>query len=565
MPKIRIRKFEPSTSETKRCSVCGLELKLSEVFEHNCQRPKIEALGPPAECIHRGEELETGTCDLCGLKGQSFQIYSCSIHGKCSLTRKHTKVKSCGACDDFKPKPSTTDRDAVSVAIICPPNGYGKYLEEAIDSVLAQTHPAAEILVVDDATTDETAEVAKRYSDRVKYHRIHIHKEFSAQRVSFEMTSSPFLVMLDADDMMDPDYLKEGLPFFKDPRVGIVHADLDRFGDETGLLNFTPPSGIDLYKQNACISSSIVRRSALDQSGCFDPGSYLSEGELQDWFMWRRVIEHGWRLEKNKVPLKYRKHADSWQTRLRREGGEAASYFKLGSLSKETITIFVPLSGRTWAWPTLQNFLETQSWPHEQIRLVLCDSSNDPIFEDMIRSWVLKCDYKDFRYYKQKLSFYGFADKDRSKSEKEVGSSVSRIYSRMVQEATTEYIFVVEDDIVPPTDVILRLMKNMNSNVASVSAVYEDRRNRRKLVVWDKNRQLFNVGSRVGVHSVEGSGFGCVILRRSVLREFIIDHSFPTKHYDVNYFINVKASNRKYEVFADFDIMCEHLSAPKSS
>lgn len=58
-------------------------------------------------------------------------------------------------------------------AVVIPCHNYGRYLAEALDSVLAQTRPAAEILVVDDASDDETAAVAARYAARgVRYLRV---------------------------------------------------------------------------------------------------------------------------------------------------------------------------------------------------------------------------------------------------------------------------------------------------------------------------------------------------------------------------------------------------------
>lgn len=50
-------------------------------------------------CIHRKELLEIGACDLCGSRGQPFEILRCSIYGRCSIGRRHSQVKSCAACE----------------------------------------------------------------------------------------------------------------------------------------------------------------------------------------------------------------------------------------------------------------------------------------------------------------------------------------------------------------------------------------------------------------------------------------------------------------------------------
>lgn len=51
-------------------------------------------------CIHRGEVVELGACNVCGLRGQPFEIFACSVHGRCSIGYRHTAVKSCFRCDD---------------------------------------------------------------------------------------------------------------------------------------------------------------------------------------------------------------------------------------------------------------------------------------------------------------------------------------------------------------------------------------------------------------------------------------------------------------------------------
>lgn len=51
-------------------------------------------------CVHRGPFLEIGACDQCGEKGQPFEVFACTVHGRCSFRRKHRKVKSCAACEE---------------------------------------------------------------------------------------------------------------------------------------------------------------------------------------------------------------------------------------------------------------------------------------------------------------------------------------------------------------------------------------------------------------------------------------------------------------------------------
>lgn len=57
---------------------------------------------PRGICSHRGELIEVRKCDLCGIKGQQFEVFACNLHGECSAGRKHSKVKSCLTCQDWE-------------------------------------------------------------------------------------------------------------------------------------------------------------------------------------------------------------------------------------------------------------------------------------------------------------------------------------------------------------------------------------------------------------------------------------------------------------------------------
>ncbi len=87
------------------------------------------------------------------------------------------------------PVEAATGAPAVDAIITC--HNYGRFLAEAIDSVLAQTHPNVTIVVVDDASTDETAEVAARYADRgVRYVHRTTGGAGQARNAGLEVTSS---------------------------------------------------------------------------------------------------------------------------------------------------------------------------------------------------------------------------------------------------------------------------------------------------------------------------------------------------------------------------------------
>lgn len=64
------------------------------------RRNRTPYVEPTFDCVHRGAFLEVAVCNVCSLKGQPFDKFACAIHGACSVTRKHTKVKACVSCED---------------------------------------------------------------------------------------------------------------------------------------------------------------------------------------------------------------------------------------------------------------------------------------------------------------------------------------------------------------------------------------------------------------------------------------------------------------------------------
>ena len=115
-------------------------------------------------------------------------------------------------------------------------NGAGT-LSRAIDSVLAQSWPAHEIIVVDDASSDGTGEVAKAYGTQIRYLcREHNAGVSSARNYGVEQASGDWLAFLDADDWYFPERLRWHAEWIlQDPSLDFLTGDYE-YRDETGAL-----------------------------------------------------------------------------------------------------------------------------------------------------------------------------------------------------------------------------------------------------------------------------------------------------------------------------------------
>src|SRR4051794_37497436 len=109
------------------------------------------------------------------------------------------------------------------VSAIIPTYNSGPLVVEAVQSVLAQTRPADEIIVVDDGSTDDTAERLASFGDRIIYHRQTNRRVAAARNTGLRMSTGDFVAFLDADDAWHPQKLERQLAVLNfRPEIGLL-------------------------------------------------------------------------------------------------------------------------------------------------------------------------------------------------------------------------------------------------------------------------------------------------------------------------------------------------------
>jgi glycosyltransferase involved in cell wall biosynthesis len=126
------------------------------------------------------------------------------------------------------------------VGVIIPAFNTAKYLPFAIESVISQTFQDWEILLVDDGSTDNTAEVVAPYLERlgskIKYIRQENRGLPAARNTAIKNSTTEFLALLDADDIWLPSRLADSLAAFKDqPQIGLSYGLITRIDPEGQL------------------------------------------------------------------------------------------------------------------------------------------------------------------------------------------------------------------------------------------------------------------------------------------------------------------------------------------
>lgn len=121
-------------------------------------------------------------------------------------------------------------------SVIIPVYNAAATLARALDSVLAQTYAAHEIIVVDDGSTDASAAVAAGYADKIRYLRQHNAGVSAARNRGAQVASGDWLAFLDADDWYYPDRLKWHAEWIaRDPALDFLSGDYE-YRDAAGTL-----------------------------------------------------------------------------------------------------------------------------------------------------------------------------------------------------------------------------------------------------------------------------------------------------------------------------------------
>lgn len=203
----------------------------------------------------------------------------------------------------------------VSVSVIIPAYNQAHYLGGAIRSVLAQSYGDFEILVVDDGSTDHTAEVVRGIDDvRLFYHYQENRGLSAARNRGLREARGTYLTYLDSDDLFLPRKLELLVGALERmPEAGMAAGQavpIDEEGRQIGRIFETalPADGAELLLGNPLhVGSVLLRRSWQEQVGPFDERLRSYE----DWDMWLRLARAGCPMLSVAEPVSlYRFHTD---------------------------------------------------------------------------------------------------------------------------------------------------------------------------------------------------------------------------------------------------------------
>ncbi len=513
------------------------------------------------DCVHLREVIATrSNGDVAIRIHKCNKLVSCTVADHGILRAIGDPLPVCETCDLRSPRlADAVDHQAArlhalavvrqsdQVAVVIPCHNYGKYLAQCLASVTSQTQPPAEVVVVDDAGDD--AELVQRLCEQhgAKYLRVEHRHAYLTRQTGFDATVSPYIVFLDADDYLANTYLAECVEAMKDESVGVVTSDLMQFGDLTGAVHHEE---INLERDNWIHAGSMVRRIALMSSESLHRAA-PAKPFCEDWFVWRHLVRSGWKVSRINTPTYfYRRHADSLS-----KGGAGCTYYQWAALATEPITLVLACSGREQYWPRMIE------WVRQQPRItdvVVIDSGSDLEFRRKIKVWLSSLEIHSTKYISLPES-RGLADRDRWADKSayySVQNVMPRIYGPMRESVTTEYMLIVEDDVLPPVSAVETLLSHMGRNVAAVSGVVPSRFETGLAIARTEiAAPCLKLGGS-GVQPVAASGFGCLLLRRSAMLGVPPFNSGGCGDFDTEFSEAITTSGWTW--LLDWGVVCQH-------
>lgn len=192
----------------------------------------------------------------------------------------------------------------MNVSVVIPCYNHGQYLEEALTSALASTHPHVEVLIVDDGSTEgRTLEVmdqlAARYintSDCVHLIRQSNKGLAGARNTGIAAATGQYILPLDADDKIRPHFIESALMLMdQESDLGVVFGWAQHFGIRNDIWKLAPFDKQEMLLHNMVPACALFRKQVWLDAGGYDE-IHFKEG-YEDWDFWLSAMEHQWSFQ----------------------------------------------------------------------------------------------------------------------------------------------------------------------------------------------------------------------------------------------------------------------------
>lgn len=230
------------------------------------------------------------------------------------------------------------------VSVIIPNYNYQDFIVERIDSILRQTYPIYELIILDDKSTDDSVKVIKDKIKTIKDIKVKLIENktnsgcvFKQWKKGIHEIEGDYFWIAEADDSADPRFLETAMEAFDDPDVVLSYTESQRIDENNNITHTNSQdlyniyntdrwdysyinSGIDEIKNYLSVTNTILNVSSVVwKKGNYDEfldtaANYKVAG---DWYVYYKVLETGKVAFSNKAYNYFRKHSKSVSTKVK--------------------------------------------------------------------------------------------------------------------------------------------------------------------------------------------------------------------------------------------------------
>ena len=170
------------------------------------------------------------------------------------------------------------------VSVVIPAHNSRRYIAAALDSILAQQHRPLEIVVVDDGSTDSTAQMVREYAPEVRLIEQDQRGHPAARNAGIRAAAGEFLGFLDHDDLWSPDKIERQMASFeRNPALDLVFGHIQNFFSPEMCAEDRERVAVPLRPLPGLLQGAMLaRRRSFDRVGMFSEERGM--GDFLDWY-----------------------------------------------------------------------------------------------------------------------------------------------------------------------------------------------------------------------------------------------------------------------------------------
>lgn len=270
------------------------------------------------------------------------------------------------------------------VSIVMPVYNYGLYIEEAIGSILTQSMPDFEFIIINDGSTDNSSEIVHSYNDpRIRVIDFTNNKGcYPARNFGMRRAMGEYICVMDADDISLPNRLERQCVYFKENSdIGLIGSAFRFMDDFHSIYKNTCPEIIKLLQLRYCYllhPTCMIRNSLVKKYNLYYDESYIYASD----YAWQVKASSLFPVSNiNEVLLLYRQHENQISSKNAYQQGDFAHKVRFLQL------ISIGLKIESYGWNIILDFIFRSIIKEENIPIVL------KFVDDFIVANRVKCYY----------------------------------------------------------------------------------------------------------------------------------------------------------------------------